>query len=78
MIKLAVIGDPIAHSLSPQVHSAALDAIGIPYTYEKVQVKKGELSSFLDYAREQGIDGFNLTMPHKAVSYTHLTLPTIA
>lgn len=65
MIKLAVIGDPIAHSLSPQVHSAALDAIGIPYTYEKVQVKKGELSSFLDYAREQGIDGFNLTMPHK-------------
>lgn len=65
MIKLAVIGDPIAHSLSPHVHGAALDALNIPYEYEKVQVKKGELEDFLRYARERKIDGFNLTMPHK-------------
>ena len=65
MIKLAVIGDPIAHSLSPQVHSAALDAIGVPYTYEKVRVKKGDLPSFLEYVGEAKISGFNLTMPHK-------------
>lgn len=65
MIKLAVIGDPIGHSLSPDVHSAALEALDIPYAYEKVRVKKGELEAFLRYAKAAGIDGFNLTMPHK-------------
>lgn len=65
MLNLAVIGDPIAHSLSPAVHSSALDALEVAYTYEKVQVKKGELEQFLAYAKEKNITGFNLTMPHK-------------
>lgn len=65
MLNLAVIGDPIAHSLSPAVHSNALNALGVSYTYEKVQVKKGELASFLAYVKEKNINGFNLTMPHK-------------
>ena len=65
MLNLAVIGDPIAHSLSPAVHQSALSALGISHTYEKVQVKKGELVSFLAYAKEKNITGFNLTMPHK-------------
>ncbi len=65
MIKLAVIGDPIEHSLSPLVHGGVMEALGIPYTYEKVRVKKGELPEFLSYGKKQGITGFNLTMPHK-------------
>ena len=65
MIRLAVIGDPIDHSLSPLVHSTILKNLGIDYEYEKVQVKKGELGSFLEYAKEKKFDGFNLTMPHK-------------
>jgi shikimate dehydrogenase len=65
MLKLAVIGDPIQHSLSPVVHGAALESLGIPYTYQKVQVKKGELKEFLSYANKEGLTGFNLTMPHK-------------
>ncbi len=65
MIRLAVIGDPIDHSLSPLVHSTILKNLGIDYEYEKVQVKKGELESFLEYAKEKKFDGFNLTMPHK-------------
>ncbi len=65
MIKLAVIGDPIEHSLSPLVHGGVMDELGIPYTYEKIQVKKGELPGFLSYVKEKGITGFNLTMPHK-------------
>lgn len=65
MIKLAVIGDPIAHSLSPLVHGSALDALKIPYHYEKIQVKKGGLEDFLNYVKKEKIDGFNLTMPHK-------------
>lgn len=65
MLNLAVIGDPIAHSLSPAVHASALSALDVPYTYERIQVKKGELASFLVYAKEKNITGFNLTMPHK-------------
>lgn len=65
MIKLAVIGDPIEHSLSPWVHGGVMENLNIPYTYEKVQVKQGELQQFLDYAIQKEITGFNLTMPHK-------------
>ena len=65
MLKLAVIGDPIEHSLSPEVHGAALDFLGIEYEYEKVRVAQGGLLEFIDYAKKSGINGFNLTMPHK-------------
>lgn len=65
MIHLAVIGDPIEHSLSPKVHGAALSAMGIEYEYEKVQVKKGGLEDYIKYAIDTKTDGFNLTMPHK-------------
>ncbi len=65
MIKLAVVGDPIDHSLSPWVHGGVMECLNIPYTYEKVQVRQGELKSFLEYAKKEGIAGFNLTMPHK-------------
>lgn len=65
MLNLAVIGDPIVHSFSPVVHGAALDALQVPYTYQKIRVAKGELPEFLDYAQKHGVDGFNLTMPHK-------------
>lgn len=65
MINLAVIGDPIEHSLSPNVHTAALDAIGIGCCYKKIRVKKGGLKEFIAYAKENNIIGFNLTMPHK-------------
>lgn len=73
MIKLAVIGDPIEHSLSPTVHTAALAAMGIDCRYEKVRVKKGGLEDFLKYALGNGINGFNLTMPHKVDILPYLT-----
>ena len=65
MIKLAVIGDPIGHSLSPVVHGAILDQIHVPYEYQKIEVKRGALSQFLEYAKKEALTGFNLTMPHK-------------
>lgn len=58
--RLAVIGSPIAHSLSPLIHLTAVTGC----TYDKIEVKKGGLKEFLEYAREN-LDGFNLTMPHK-------------
>lgn len=66
MLNLAVIGDPIAHSKSPVIHSYVMEELNIPYTYSSFQVKKGELSDFLKLAREKEIHGFNITMPHKA------------
>lgn len=65
MIKLAVVGDPIAHSLSPTVHGAVLRSLEIPFSYETCRVPKGGLGEFLAYAEQTGITGFNLTMPHK-------------
>ena len=58
--RLAVIGSPIAHSLSPVIHMTAVPEC----TYDKIEVKKGGLQEFLEYAKEN-LDGFNLTMPHK-------------
>ncbi len=72
MIKLSVIGDPIEHSLSPKVHGAILDTLKIEYEYEKVNVKKGELKEFIEYAKKSGIKGFNITMPHKVDIISHL------
>lgn len=65
MLKIAVIGDPIEHSMSPVVHGAALDALGVSYEYEKVRVTKGGLPEYIRHALDTGTDGFNLTMPHK-------------
>ncbi len=64
-LRLAVIGDPIGHSLSPSIHLPILRRFHPQTTYEKCQVARGELAAFVDYAREH-LDGFNLTMPHKA------------
>lgn len=64
-LRLAVIGDPIAHSLSPAIHQPTLDVLCPGSSYEKIHVRRGELASFVETARQQ-LDGFNLTMPHKA------------
>ena len=63
-LKYAVIGDPVAHSLSPQMHNAAFNALGISAEYVAVHVKENELPAFADRARKE-FAGFNITVPHK-------------
>lgn len=65
MLKLAVIGDPISHSLSPPIHKEILSKIGIDCEYIAVHVKKGELAEWMERAVKEGFNGFNATMPHK-------------
>lgn len=60
-----VIGDPIAHSLSPIIHEALYRAMELPFTYGRERVEKGDLSAFIRRLPELGWDGFNITMPHK-------------
>lgn len=62
--KLAVIGDPVAHSLSPVMQNAALNDLGLPANFKKVHVLKGELKNFLQ-AKAGELRGFNITLPHK-------------
>lgn len=66
MIKLAVIGDPVEHSLSPVIHSAVMERLGMEYEYYRVKVEKGGLARFLERVKRENITGFNLTMPHKS------------
>ncbi|MBE7023962.1 MAG: shikimate dehydrogenase [Ruminococcaceae bacterium] len=69
---LAVIGDPIAHSLSPVIHTTVMEDLGIDYGYEKIRIPKGELPHFLKSEQCRLMKGFNLTMPHKQDVMTYL------
>ena len=66
-MKLQVIGDPVLHSKSPVIHTAMLTALGLgeDITYTARVVRRGELPDYLAWARENGVIGFNATMPHK-------------
>ena len=46
MIKGAVLGSPISHSLSPVLHKAAFDRIGVSGSYEAIDVPSGTLKEF--------------------------------
>jgi 3-dehydroquinate dehydratase/shikimate dehydrogenase len=60
-----VIGDPIAHSLSPMVHNAAFRRLGINAVYVPFRVPREHLSQFLEDAPALGIKGLSVTIPHK-------------
>lgn len=64
-MSLQVIGDPVLHSKSPAIHGAMLAALGLDIPYTAHVVRRGELSEYLFWARENGVTGFNATMPHK-------------
>ncbi len=67
-MRLIVLGDPVAHSLSPTIQQAALDAVGIPGTYEARQADVEAMSAAVAEVRNGALDGANVTMPHKAVA----------
>jgi shikimate dehydrogenase len=62
--RCAVLGSPIAHSLSPVLHRAAYDALGLDWTYDAVELQQEELAAFV--ATLDGTwRGLSLTMPLK-------------
>lgn len=60
-----VIGDPVAHSLSPALHNAAYEAAGLNWSYVAFQVQRGRAAEAVDAMRNLGIRGLSVTMPHK-------------
>lgn len=61
----AVIGDPIDHSLSPNIHNAAFNALGMDCTYIAYRIPRGELKEGIESLKQIKISGFNVTIPHK-------------
>jgi shikimate dehydrogenase len=63
--RLAVIGHPIAHSASPQMHQAALDSLGIDARYIRLDIESGQIRQAFERMRALGFIGCNVTVPHK-------------
>jgi len=60
-----VIGDPIEHTLSPIMHNAAFNHLGLDLVFLAFRVKAAELENAMRGMRGLGIHGLNVTMPHK-------------
>ena len=67
-IRLAVFGDPVAHSRSPQMHNAALEACGIAARYCRLHIRPEELAEALRLLPRAHFIGANITIPHKAAT----------
>ena len=67
-LRLAVFGDPVAHSASPPMHNAALAACGIDARYTRIHVRPDELADALRLVAGAGFIGVNLTIPHKTAA----------
>lgn len=62
---VGVIGDPVAHSLSPRLHNRAYAALGVDIRYGAFCVPVGQFQTALLGARVLGLRGLSVTTPHK-------------
>ncbi len=69
MLRLAVLGNPIAHSRSPEIHQLFATQYGLAISYEKILVPLEGFSHHAHEFLEQGGTGFNVTLPFKRVAF---------
>ncbi len=69
MKKACVIGWPIEHSRSPLIHGYWLKKYGVDGSYTKLPVKPEDVPSFLKSLSERGLQGCNVTVPHKEAAF---------
>ncbi len=62
---VGIIGDPITHSRSPQIHNAAIDALGLHYVYVPFHVQPDDLGAAIEGFKAANVVGINVTIPHK-------------
>lgn len=60
-----LLGSPVAHSISPQMHNEAFRALGLDYAYLAFDIDPKDLKQAVEGLKLLNIRGFNLTMPHK-------------
>ena len=63
-MRCAVVGHPVAHSVSPAIHRAAYRVLGLDWSYDAIDVEPGGLRTFVDELDESW-RGLSVTMPHK-------------
>jgi shikimate dehydrogenase len=71
-IRLGVFGDPVAHSLSPEIQNAALRVCEIDAQYARFHIRANELRSALHFLRNLDFVGANLTVPHKVAAFAQI------
>ena len=70
---VGVIGDPIEHSRSPQMHNAAFAKAGLDYVYVPFHVRSDELAQAMAGFKALNVVGINVTLPHKQAVIPYLT-----
>jgi shikimate dehydrogenase len=68
----AVIGHPVSHSMSPAMHNAAFERLGLDCSYTLFDVAINDLGDSIRKMKEQGFGGVNVTIPHKVAVIRHL------
>ena len=67
-MRAAVLGKPVSHSLSPVIHNAAYQQLGLPFTYEAIELDEDDFPKFIANRGNEWL-GFSLTMPLKEVAF---------
>jgi 3-dehydroquinate dehydratase/shikimate dehydrogenase len=72
---IGIVGNPLSHSLSPNIHNRAFEATNLDFIYTKFLTE--DVRDFFDNAREIGIYGFSVTIPHKmaVIPFLHELTP---
>jgi 3-dehydroquinate dehydratase / shikimate dehydrogenase len=68
-----VVADPVGHSLSPLIHNAAFQSLGLNKVYVPFRVPREDLSRFIDEAPDLDVQGLSVTIPHKEEIVRKLT-----
>ena len=62
---LCLLGSPVAHSVSPEMHNEACDQLGLDYSYLAFDVPEDKMPQAVEGLRTMGARGWNITMPGK-------------
>ncbi len=68
-LHLALFGNPVAHSLSPQIHQAFADQFGLQLKYELICSSPEQFSGQLENLRQSAARGCNITVPLKTQAH---------
>ena len=72
MKKFLVIGNPIKHSLSPQLHNYWIKQNNIDAVYDKKLIKENDVEKLISEVRNKKLDGINVTVPFKQVVISYV------
>ncbi len=72
-VRCAVVGQPIAHSLSPRLHAAFARQFGLALDYQRIEAAPADFTETVQRFFAAGGRGLNVTLPHKAAAYALAT-----